>query len=461
MSDDVYKGGQDRADAIGWSEMSEFKAQSQTAPLGDIWRKDYEAISRANILLSKYDGIEFKDKDAKDKLNFKAEALFLRAHYHLEAVRFFENIPLLISPVTASDWKNIRQASPDEVYAQIAKDMLEAIPGLVEQHDAANLGRITKWAAEAELARAFLFYTGYYGKSTMPIAGGGELTKIQVLDMLKDIINNGGFSLLSDFSDNFIAATGNYSSEAVFEIPYADTGSMVWSDEKTGNIRPIMVGPSTYDGDKLGAGWSFCVPTHDLDESFEAGDNRREKSIITAEVLIEDGSALAGRYQHTSLFSYKYTLHKENYPSGGGYDVLNDPTNYHLIRYSDVLLMAAELDMGAQGLQWLNEVRSRAGLAPKTEINIDIVYKERRSELAMEGIRYWDVLRRGLDYAEEKLTVQNYFMRPPTIPGVPVTGDIGSKGDFERVFDRTKRGFLPIPQYELDLNSGLKQNVGY
>jgi len=461
MSDDIYKGGGTRADAIGWAEMSEFNSQSQTAPVGDLWSKDYKAISRANILLSKYDQIEFKDKDAEDKANFKAEALFLRGHFHLEAVRLFENIPLLITPVTASDWKDVRQASPEEVYAQIAKDMLDAIPNLAEQHNAANLGRITKWAAQAELARAFLFYTGYYGKSTMPIAGGGELTKTQVLDMLKDIINNGGFSLLSDFADNFIASKGNYSSEAVFEIPYADTGNMDWNDSKTGNVRPVMNAPAFYDGNKLGAGWALCVPTHDLHESFEVGDLRRNKTIITAEELISDGSALGARYQHTSLFSYKYTLHKENYPTGGGYDILNDPTNYHLIRYADVLLMAAELDMGAQGLEWLNEVRNRAGLAPKTEIDIDVVYRERRSELAMEGIRYWDILRRGLDYAEDNLTIQNYFMRPPSVPGVSVTGDVGSTGDFERVFDRTKRGFLPIPQYELDLNSGLKQNVGY
>ncbi len=461
MSDDIYKGGGTRADAIGWAELSEFNAHSQTGPVNDLWRKDYQAISRANILLEKYDEIEFKDKDEQDRLNFKAEALFLRAHFHLEAVRLFENIPLLTKPVTASDWKGIRQAAPDETYAQIARDMLDAIPDLAEQYDAANLGRITKWAAEAELARAFLFYTGYYSKNSMPVAGGGELTKSQVLDLLKDIIDNGNFSLLPDYSDNFIAAKGNFSSEAVFEIPYADTGNMNWSDEKTGNIRPVMAAPAYYDGDKLGSGWALCMATHDLHESFEAGDLRRDKSIITAQELIEGGAALGARYQHTALYSYKYTLHNENYPSGGGYDILNDPTNYHLIRYSDVLLMAAELDMGAQGLQWLNEVRARAGLPPKSKINIDIIYKERRSELAMEGIRYWDILRRGLDYAEENLTIQNYFMRPPAIPGVPVTGDVGSKVDFERVFDRTKRGFLPIPQYELDLNPEFKQNVGY
>ncbi len=461
MSDDCYKGGGSIADGYGWAELERFIGNSQTPTAGDLWHKCYLGISRANVLLSKYEDIEFKESEAADKKSFKAEALFLRAHYHLEAVRLWENIPLLTGVVTASDWRNVEQSEVHATYAQIARDMLDAIEDLPESYDVSNAARITKWAAKGELARGFLFYTGYYQKSTMPVTDGADLTKEDVLGHLTDIIGSERFALQTNYHDMFIAATGDYSSEMVFEIPYGDMSGMDWNDGKTGNVRCVFSAPSAYTGAKLHSGWAFIIPTHEFYEQFEAGDLRRDASIITAEELTSPAGTFIPRYQHTSLFCFKYTAHDENYPSGGGYDVLNYQGNYHYIRYADVLLMAAELDMGADGITWLNMVRSRAGLPDVAEINIDVVYQERRSELAMEGIRYWDVLRRGLDFAAEKFTVQNYEMIPPSVPGEEETGDVGSPGDFERVFDREKRGFLPIPQYELDLNIKMLQNSGY
>ena len=461
MSDDCYKGGGSIADGYGWAELEKFVGNSQTPTASDLWYKCYLGISRANVLLNKYDDIEFKDSEAEDEKSFEAEALFLRAHYHLEAVRLYENIPLLTSIVTTVDWRDIEQSDVDVTYAQIAKDMLDAIEDLPESYDVSNVARITKWAAKAELARGFLFYTGYYQKSTMPVTDGTDLTKEDVLNHLTDIIASGEFSLQLNYHDMFIASTGDYSSEMVFEIPHGDMSGMDWNDGKTGNVRCVFSAPSAYTGTKLHSGWAFIIPTQEFNEQFEAGDLRKLASIVTVEELTSPAGILIPRYQHTGMFCYKYTAHNENYPTGGGFDVLNYAGNYHYIRYADVLLMAAELDMGAQGITWLNMIRSRAGLPNVAEINIDIVYQERRSELAMEGIRYWDVLRRGLDYAVEKFTVQNYEMRPPRVSGEEETGDVGSPGDYERVFDLEKKGFLPIPQYELDLNIKMIQNDGY
>ncbi len=461
MSDDCYKGGGAIADGYGWAQLERFIGNSQTPTAHDLWYKCYLGISRANVLLSKYDDIEFKESEAAIAKSYQAEALFLRAHYHLEAVRLFENIPLLTDVVSSSDWRDVEQSDVHATYAQIASDMLDAIENLPESYDVANLARITKWAAKGELARGFLFYTGYYQKNTMPVTDGADLTKENVLNHLTDIIESGKFSLQTDYHDMFIAPSGDYSSEMVFEIPYGDMSGMDWNNGKTGNVRCVFTAPSAYTGTKLHSGWAFVIPTHEFNEQFEAGDLRKDASIITAEQLMDPAGTFIPRYQHTGLFCYKYTSHDENYPTGGGFDVLNYQGNYHYIRFADVLLMAAELDMGAQGITWLNLVRSRAGLPDVAEINIDIIYQERRSELAMEGVRYWDVLRRGLDFSAEKLTVQNYELKPPRVAGVEETGDVGSPGDYERVFDMEKKGFLPIPQYELDLNLELIQNDGY
>ncbi|MGC9344750.1 MAG: RagB/SusD family nutrient uptake outer membrane protein [Bacteroidales bacterium] len=303
--------------------------------------------------------------------------------------------------------------------------------------------------------------TGYYGKNTLPVTGGQELTKQDVLSHLKDIINSGYFSLLPDYSDLFIYSRGDFSSEIVFDVPFSDTGNWDWHNGKTGNVIPTMSAPAGYTGSLIGGGWALFIPSQSLAEEFEPGDLRKDATIISVEKLLEDGSRLEARYQHTGMFTNKYTLHPENFPPSGGFSGLNDPLNFHLIRYADVLLMAAELDMGSDAINWINQVRNRAGLGNISSVDIDVIYHERRVELALEGVRYWDVLRRGLDYASEKLTVQNYQMRPPTDPTEPLTGDLGNPKDFERVFDKSKLGFLPIPQYEMDVNTNFVQNAGY
>ncbi|MGC9342721.1 MAG: RagB/SusD family nutrient uptake outer membrane protein [Bacteroidales bacterium] len=138
MSDDCHKGGGNFADGGGWGPISIFKATPSASQCADLWKKAYDGISRANLLLNKFDEITFSTKEVIDAKNFKAEALFLRAHYHLEAVRLFENIPLLIEPVDANSWRDVKQTDVHATYSQIAKDMLDAIPDLAVEFNDAN-----------------------------------------------------------------------------------------------------------------------------------------------------------------------------------------------------------------------------------------------------------------------------------------------------------------------------------
>jgi hypothetical protein len=129
---------------------------------------------------------------------------------------------------------------------------------------------------------------------------------------------------------------------------------------------------------------------------------------------------------------------------------LNRTCNFRVIRYSDVLLMAAELG-SANAQQYLDAVRTRVGLA-SVPVTLDNIYNERRMEFALEGIRYMDVIRRGMTYATQELTVNGE--RGPLYEGDQVL--------FDRTFRTETRGFLPIPQNEIDLSEGrLKQNAGY
>ncbi len=152
-------------------------------------------------------------------------------------------------------------------------------------------------------------------------------------------------------------------------------------------------------------------------------------------------------YQHTGYFSKKYSSDAEHWGIDGQFE-LNRTCNYRAIRYSDVLLMAAELGSG-NAQQYLDKVRQRVGLE-SVPATMDNVLKERRLELSLEGLRYFDLIRQGLSYASQELSD---------------TGSIGPNyvGDpqlFEATFNSATKGFLPIPLFISDPAVGYGLGAG-
>jgi hypothetical protein len=177
-----------------------------------------------------------------------------------------------------------------------------------------------------------------------------------------------------------------------------------------------------------------------------AGDPRLEHTVLFEEEL--DGTLVKG-FQHTGYFSKKYSSDAEHWSVDGQFE-LNRTCNYRVIRFSDILLMAAELG-SPNAQQYLDRVRDRVGLdpVPATPENI---YKERRLELSLEGIRYFDVLRKGQAFAEQEFTVI----------GVRGPNYIGDQQLFDVTYNTATKGFLPIPQSEVDLSAGVfSPNEGY
>ncbi len=472
LSDDAYAGGGSPSDMLSFQKISRFTEETNGSVGVGLWRKCYSAIQRSNTLLANYDIIEFKESEAGIKASYQAEATFLRGHFYFELVRFFENVPLILEPLEGEEWAEIVQSPPQDVYAQLTKDMMDAIPVLATSYGDSDLGRITKWAAQAELLKVFLFYTGYYGASELPVAGGGSVTLSDAISMAEDIINNSGHALMADYASIF-KVEGQFSEEMVFEIPFTTTGTGDWdSDSPLGNIGCQMSGPRGHESALLAQGWSFNIPSHEIYNAFEDGDPRRAATIVTAKELLDINGSLTAGYTHTGLFTFKYTTHGDR-KSSVGEPALNWPINYHYIRFADVLLMAAEMHLsnGNQGMadEYVNRVRARVGMPALSSVSLDDIYDERRVELAMEGQRYFDVLRRGVSYAKQELDNTGYTLSQPMATGdlyindkgQNLTADIGNVADFEVNFDTSKKGFLPIPQNEIDLNSNLVQNSGY
>ncbi len=441
LSDDAYAGGSDANDGMDENELNTFNIPVNNQLVHATWIKNYIGVFRANQFLE-----VIGDIDAPDEFKARtiAEVKFLRAYFYFEQVRFFENIPLLTSTIKGPSEYQQEQNTPEEVYNQIALDLVEAVSELPESVTADEAGRITKWAAQALLARVYLFYNGVYGADLQ--AGETLVDQAFVLDYLEDLIENSGHDLFPDYATNFKLA-GEFGIESVFEISYGDTPP--WWDwgyvrGGNGNLSAQMQGPRVTGSQNWNRGWSFAPVSHKLAEDL-SGDPRFEYTILTEEEL--DGNLVIG-YQHTGYFSKKYSSDAEHWGADGQFE-LNRTCNHRVIRFSDVLLMAAELG-SPNAQQYLDRVRIRVGLT-SVPATMDNILNERRLELSLEGIRYFDVIRRGMTYANQELT---HSVRGPNYSG--------DQEIFEVTFFEKTKGFMPIPQSEIDLAAGAwQQNDGY
>ncbi|WP_421869451.1 RagB/SusD family nutrient uptake outer membrane protein [Marinoscillum sp.] len=444
LSDDAYAGGQDAGDGAEEDEFNRFRISTANDVVRSIWKRNYFGVFRANFTIEKAAALEGADPNEVDRLI--AEAKFLRAWFNFELVRFFENVPLLTSVPSGLEDGNRKQSSPAEVYNQIATDLVDALPSLPTQ---IGTGRATKWAAQALLARVYLFEKGVYGNGMS--AGNQTIDDAYVLAQLEDLIANSGHDLLPNYDELFLAAN-EFSIESVFEISYA--GEPVggdWGSEQyvEGNLAAQMMGPRVTGGSTFYRGWAFAIVSNKLYQDLQ-GDPRLDATIITQpQLLAESGVTLnTGSYQHTGYYNNKYTTRLVDRGTVGTPE-LHNMSNYRAIRYADVLLMAAEL---SQSVSYLNEVRNRVGLSALGSYSENALFQERRRELAGEGLRYFDLLRRGVTVAQQELSITNDI-------GSYYTGD---PSVYEVTFDADTRGFLPIPQVEIDLSNGvLKQNDGY
>ena len=417
VSDDAEKGGEGPGDFAEGQDLKEFRANSENSILAARWSQPYVGINRANKLI---DGVKDNDKISKDLAErVVGEAKFLRAWYHFTLSKVFGKIPVINKVLMPSEF-TLPQSSIEEVYAQIEKDLTEAIEVLPKKSEltAEEMGRATKGAAQAMLVKMYIFQEKWQ----------------EAADLSDKIIASGEYQLEPNYADIF-TEKGENGVESVFEIQYLSiAGDDSWGDSNEGNVTAIFQGSRLLYDDKgdivNGWGWGFNCPTQDLYDEFESGDPRLKATIIADGDKVFEGTpdeetictTFTGNI--TGYHSLKYYL-----PASRRNDMSDSPNNWRAIRYAEVLLWNAEAKAHIGG-DWqtpLNEVRARVGLAPTTETDaLEAVYHERRVELAMEGHRYWDLVRTG---------------RGDKMPG----------------YTENKR-YMPIPQSELSLNPNLVQN---
>lgn len=468
LSDNAF-GGTGYSDGLGWQLMDEFDKTRSPADINifsGAWSDYYTAIFRANMLLKNIGGVNWSGSTDVSKA-YIAETKFIRAYCYFDMVRMFGNIPLLTQPSI----DNIPQANPDSVYALIAQDLKYAIDNLAPtsytKQDPSTYGHATKWAAEALMARVFLYYTGYYGKPDLV----GSVAKTDALKYTEDVIANGGFGLVDNFANLWPAASGNSyvgedNKETVFPIKFTFTGD--YSGNTDGNQWMVMFGIRYGVNAQItpyAQGWGGGPVNPALWNAYSLADSVRQKATmisIDGEGLPRGGLASdiqKDQREYTGYYWKKYTPMSDAAGKSLA-EKLGSPSfqigqyqDYVAIRYSDVLLMAAELG-SANAQSYFDAVRKRALGAgfvqvPVTQANIMI---ERRLELAGEGIRYWDLLRQGVDVAASTIAINTTLLNG----GVPAPVTISA----DKI--KTTKGLSQIPTNQITLSNGvLKQNTGW
>jgi hypothetical protein len=390
-SDDFYAGGGGASDGTGIQNFSTHSLTSLIIP-GSFWNDHYQGIYRANVLLSKMSGVNMSDAL---KVRFTAESKALRALYYFNLVRLFKNIPIILEPLTTANMLNVEQATPEAVYAQIEKDLLEAIPALPANVDAATgSGRLTKGAAQALLGKVYLFE----GKKPEAAA------ILAQVNGTPGATNQYGNKLLDNFSDLWVT-TNKFNAESLLEVSHTSAGNSDWgfwgSGRDEGNSLNVMVGPRGYSrpanstAPDLPSGWSFSVPTQKLYDAMK-DDPRFAATILDIKALKAAGKAdyIPG-YQDTGYFLNKFLPRQSDVRTGGGAAELNYKQNSYVIRLADTYLMEAEaLGSGPRAQALLDAVRARVGLTP-VPVTLAAIKNERRMELAGEGHRFFDLVRWG------------------------------------------------------------------
>lgn len=469
MSDQTF-GATGNSDGRGYQAIDRFdisQSPSDANLFNGTWTDYYTAIFRCNSLLVKMDQIEWND-DNETHSRIEGETRVLRAMLYFDLVRLFGYVPLVTEPSS----ENFPQSEPIETYKLIAEDLKFAadnipINAYPKSNAAKNDGRISAYAAKALLARVYLFYTGYENGKYDPQV----VTKAEVLQGLEDVINSNEFELIEEFKNLWPAASSiPIQGELAFNSTYAGDGNKEtvlaqkfnstqdYDGNADGNRWLVMMGLRNTDWSPYGRGWGACTVHPKMWNAFETGDTRREASIIhIINEGIEEEFDINDQREYTGMTIKKYTpmafydgtsASKED---GSGDFQIAQHQDYVVMRYADVLLMAAELE-SVNAQSYFDEVRARAGLSPKA-VSKAIIMQERFYEFAFEGLRYWDLLRQGVETAAGVISES----------GVDVlSGNSPDKISIEAANIIAKRGLSQIPQTQINYsNNVLKQNEGW
>jgi hypothetical protein len=418
-SDNANAGGDpSNNDQPGWQEFDDFTNTNTNVVIHPIYRKGFIGISRANALL------DLTEIESDAVTEYKAQAQWLRAYYHFELFRHFGPIPVVNQSLTPDDM-NLERNTLSEVMQQVISDCQAALPHLPAIAPSGQEGRVTQGAAHALMGKAYLYWADLKGDDPALFQSAAEAFQ-QVVDL-------GVYQLQDDMQELFVFDNRN-TLESVFEIQHTALYSSDWGwfegVDGNGMIQLCGVRGLCAEHPDYEAGWGFMSVTEGLWNHFLDDDTyRRDVAILSEDELAQDladaGLNCDPLIDMTDNNPVDYTGYwQEKYPNlkafagtnvNGGNEHLTKAQNTHVFRYADVLLMLAEaLHRGTgddgMAMSYIDVVRERAAgpgdnsgtfrsaatvMAEEGWSLLDLIWYERRAELACEGDRWFDLVRSG------------------------------------------------------------------
>jgi len=497
-SDDAEAGGE-----AGGGDITDFQMldRGTTVPGGgnksvsqNFWGYNYKSILRANSALN---GIKsFRENNSNldaasvAKLNhFEGEMHFILAFIHFRMVQTYGGVPI-VDHVLASSEYNVKRNTIAECLHFI-QDQLQIASALLptkSQFGAENVGRASKGAAQALLAKAYL-YEASYAKN---YAGDDRFTGCtntfdKALIYADSVINSNEYKLVGIDGETFdtywsqnnspIYPNGTPGYRYIFTVDGENSQESVFEVEAENDQQAYMISRGTYltiysatrnvfaaDGTTSSSlGWGFNCPTEELYKAYQEGDLRRDVTcgVHKAPIYTTAGWGFMNNIATpTMMMCRKFEASPAQYWSTRGSSDGCGPNNLPYIRYADVLLMGAEASIetgnSSKALSYVNMVRKRARNGAATGVPADLtscaladVQNERRLELGMEGHRFFDLVRWKQQDILIDQPLMRYFNGEPTTP-------------IYCQFTVGKNEFLPIPQVEVvNTNYSLVQYPGW
>lgn len=414
-TDEVMKGGSSASDQPALTQIETYNVDGNNPSLYTRWTQNYQGIFYVNTFFENVDNVEGVDEDLKNRL--LGEAYFLRAYYYFDLVKLFGDVPLMLNTLQVDEFNTQTKNPASEIYAQVIKDFETAIPLLPNKSEyaASDMGRATKGAAIGMLVRV-----SAYLKNMQDVKKYAE-----------DLFALNEYTIEGVPYASIFQPEGENGANSIFEVQFHSSEDNGWRKGQ-GNLIATAFGPRA---NSLGrGGWGFNQAKQELLDEFETGDPRKDATFYEVPEQPYGSGWFIRKYSYAPYSNYQF-------PAVGG--ASNGPHNWRVLRLADVYLMYAEATyaLGDEDTarEYVNKVRARArgennDILPDVANTVtgqnllDAIYHERRVELAVEGLRRYDIIRQ--DLATDILAPKGFAVGTDEI--------------------------FPVPQSEIDLNPNLK-----
>ncbi|MEI6048718.1 MAG: RagB/SusD family nutrient uptake outer membrane protein [Bacteroidota bacterium] len=452
-------------DPYPWEWVAPYGNMILTTPSGGSWwsQYGYGIIQKCNWFLA---GVDKTPMDDGLKTRMKAEARFLRAYRYFKMSQYYGGVPLITTNITTAEANNVTRAGKEEVVKFILDELTALEADLPESYSGSDVGRITKGAAWALKARVELYNQKY----------------ADCVTSCNNVI--GKYSLFPSYTDLFRIQNEN-NSEIILDVEHVENTVSLWTlgvmfTQVLGGWWSVDPTQSLVDAYEMNNGKTIDDPAsgYDPEDPYKNRDPRLDATVIVPGSLvggsyfdpIGDPNSLDyyAPYLYTGYSIRKYVSEKADFG-----DMWNTGLNIPVIRYAEVLLTYAEAKIELNQIDVsvynaINEVRTRAGMPDvdqsvyNTQVKMrELIRRERRIELAMEGLRLFDIQRWQI--GNEVMNGPVYGCRLGTVD--PGTGKVSFTSERivcdHRVFDPAKNYLWPIPQSQIDINKNLIQNPNY